>query len=472
MTAYMREGKVFHSRNSRVLLLLLLLLTTVSSNTLGQKVQDGVYYITNNVTTNGPWYLWPAETKSSSTGNRFLTTFNDTIAPAIVNLYAAHDELWSHWVVKNVTDNGENKIQLINPKLNQCIAIRKWPKDVVDNGKPNAYGDRDIWLTDVPTGKTYDNARDSVDYTYFVLNNNNKPYKISPNPGINGETSNILTFNSPGEDKAYLVVSNTNNTNEGRKGMIQFFDNKPLWYFTTDLMPAPSINYSPSTASVTFSYNIAPGYDVLYTTDSSTPTIGGTGVTTWDGHPIQISGHTTMKAVVVRYGLVLTEVATKEITYDTYVISSASDLANISNHLSSNCLLNSDINASGLSLSISGFSGVLEGNNHTISGLSEPLFSSINGGTVCNLTLSGVDISSHQGNTGAICCEATGDTRIYNIGILSGSVGGTGNTGGLVGLLDGNSRVINCFSYVRVPCTTKIKMRSRFTIASWRPFWS
>ena len=457
MTAYMREGKVFHSRNSRVLLLLLLLLTTVSSNTLGQKVQDGVYYIKNNVTTNGPWYLWPAETKSSSTGNRFLTTFNDTIAPAIVNLYAAHDELWSHWVVKNVTDNGENKIQLINPKLNQCIAIRKWPKDVVDNDKdPNAYGDRDIWLTDVPTGKTYDNARDSVDYTYFVLNNNNSPYKISPNPGINGVTNNTLTFNSPGEDRAYLVVSYTSNTNEGRKGMIQLYDNNPLWSFTRDLMPAPSINYSPSTASVTFSYNIASGYDVLYTTDGSAPTIGGTGVTTWDGHPIQISGHTTMKAVVVRYGLVLTEVATREITYDTYVISSASDLANISNHLSSNCLLNSDINASGLSLSISGFSGVLEGNNHTISGLSEPLFSSINDGTVCNLTLSGVDISSHQGNTGAICCEATGDTRIYNIGILSGSVGGTGNTGGLVGLLDGNSRVINCFSYADITGGTDV----------------
>ncbi|MCR4932317.1 MAG: hypothetical protein K5918_07775 [Bacteroidales bacterium] len=36
------------------------------------------------------------------------------------------------------------------------------------------------------------------------------------------------------------------------------------------------------------------------------------------------------------------------------------------------------------------------------------------------------------------------------MGILSGSVGGTGNTGGLVGTLDGTARVVNCYSFATI----------------------
>ena len=102
---------------------------------------------------------------------------------------------------------------------------------------------------------------------------------------------------------------------------------------------------------------------------------------------------------------------------------------------------------------------------YKISGLSAPLFTKLTG-TVKNLVLEGVSISGHTGNTGAIACEASGSARIYNVGILptgvtrddkgnitgftGSSVGGTGYTGGLVGLLDGNGRVINCYSYATI----------------------
>lgn len=106
------------------------------------------------------------------------------------------------------------------------------------------------------------------------------------------------------------------------------------------------------------------------------------------------------------------------------------------------------------------FSGTLEAaiNPETkmpyrIKKLSAPLFTTLTG-TVKNLVLEDVGISSHSGNTGAIACEATGDARIYNVGILSGSVGGTGYTGGLVGLLNntetGGARVINCYSFANI----------------------
>ena len=86
---------------------------------------------------------------------------------------------------------------------------------------------------------------------------------------------------------------------------------------------------------------------------------------------------------------------------------------------------------------------------YRIQNLSAPLFATLTG-TVKNLVLEDVGISGHDGKTGAIACTANGSARIYNVGILSGSVGGTGYTGGLVGLLDGSARVINCYSNANI----------------------
>ena len=86
---------------------------------------------------------------------------------------------------------------------------------------------------------------------------------------------------------------------------------------------------------------------------------------------------------------------------------------------------------------------------YKITNLSAPLFTTLTG-TVRNLVLDGVSISGHEGNTGAVACTANGAARIYNVGIVSGSVGGTTYVGGLVGLLDGTARVINCYSFANI----------------------
>ena len=101
------------------------------------------------------------------------------------------------------------------------------------------------------------------------------------------------------------------------------------------------------------------------------------------------------------------------------------------------------------------FTGTLDGDMYTISGLSHALFNKINGGTVKNVILDGVNITSGT-NVGAIANEATGATRIYNCGILSGSVEGTGDVGGLVGKLEGTARVINCYSYATIKDGTNV----------------
>ena len=116
------------------------------------------------------------------------------------------------------------------------------------------------------------------------------------------------------------------------------------------------------------------------------------------------------------------------------------------------------------------FTGTFDGGLHAISGLSNPLFPIVYDGTVKNVILDNVSISSGT-NVGAICGEATGDTRIYNCGVLatnstattdkegytaitssscSSTISGSGYVGGIVGLLDDNSRVINCFSYANI----------------------
>ena len=117
-------------------------------------------------------------------------------------------------------------------------------------------------------------------------------------------------------------------------------------------------------------------------------------------------------------------------------------------------VITSDI--SGGTPGVTTFNGTLEAaidpNTHMpykITGLSAPLFTTLTG-TVKNLVLEGVSISGNTGNTGAIACTANSAARIYNVGILSGSVGGTTNTGSIVGLLEGTARVINCYSFADI----------------------
>jgi len=94
------------------------------------------------------------------------------------------------------------------------------------------------------------------------------------------------------------------------------------------------------------------------------------------------------------------------------------------------------------------FSGTLDGYFHTISGRSSALFDKLNGATVKNVTLDNVKIYG-TGNVGAIANEAT-NSKIYNCGVLSGSVSGSNAVGGIVGLLSGTTKVINCYNYASI----------------------
>ena len=111
-----------------------------------------------------------------------------------------------------------------------------------------------------------------------------------------------------------------------------------------------------------------------------------------------------------------------------------------------------DVDASNFT-SIDNFTGTLDGGFHTISNLTKPLFTQTSGSAVVrNIRFDMVNISSGDanGNAGAIACEATGSSRIYNCGVLSGTVSGSNYVGSLVGKISGTARVINCYSFAEV----------------------
>lgn len=138
------------------------------------------------------------------------------------------------------------------------------------------------------------------------------------------------------------------------------------------------------------------------------------------------------------------------IRYNIPLISSVSDLNNMTS--SGLYILTDDIDDASSFTTISSFSGTLDGGFHTIKGLTNPLFATVDGATIRNVILDDVTISSGT-NVGAIANEAEGATRIYNCGVLSGSISGSDDVGSIVGQISGttnNVRVINCYSFATI----------------------
>ena len=140
--------------------------------------------------------------------------------------------------------------------------------------------------------------------------------------------------------------------------------------------------------------------------------------------------------------------------------SAQTDITSLSSitNMAGNYRITDNIDASSHTTITGPFTGTLEAAidpathmPYRITGLEAPLFDTLTG-TVKNLVLEDVAITAGDasGNTGTVACVANGSARIYNVGILSGSVGGSNDVGGLVGFLDGTARVINCYSYANI----------------------
>lgn len=246
--------------------------------------------------------------------------------------------------------------------------------------------------------------------------------------------------------------------------------------FSVTLRPkSPTITFSyvpdNSTANTNITKNSSAAvFKNRYTTDGSDPSCSSTEFTA----AFHSANNSEVRAVTCVNG-VASEVTVAVCHYDpanggstestAFQIWTLSDLDNIAGK--NFCKLMTDVDASSYT-TIASFAGTFEAaidpSTHMpyrIKNLSVPLFTTLTG-TVKNLVLEDVDISQ-TGKVGAIACTAngtgTGAARIYNVGILSGTVKSTGTStannstdccGGLVGLLDGEARVVNCYSYANI----------------------
>lgn len=248
-------------------------------------------------------------------------------------------------------------------------------------------------------------------------------------------------------------------------GLIGYYaanDTRGLWYLEPCVV-APTLTSDAVNQTVSIATTQS-GVTIYYTLDGSTPNTSSNSFD-YPGGTINIGPNRKTVKAIAYLGNVYSKMGVLSVDFrGVQQISSLSEIMNLDGKYQ----LIADIpNASGHT-TIQGFTGDFDGGFHTISGLTQPLFATLDGGwkddavmTVRNVVLKDVNISGHAGNTGAIACEAKGNVRIYNCGILSGTVGGTGDTGGLVGLLQpylytaadpkySSTFVVNCYSFADI----------------------
>lgn len=279
---------------------------------------------------------------------------------------------------------------------------------------------------------------------------------ITPTPG---DCNNTVTISTEEGTSVYYTIDGTPPTNSSTLYTGPFVLNSDA--------TIQAVSYSGNLHSEVISLDYTPNYSnkpaitqngatitiegtgtIYYTTNGSDPNTGST----LYNSPFTLSGNSgdviTIKAVAKDGDKELSCVVEKAVKMG-YFISNLSQLEAISSHPSDLCILTADIDASALSASISNFTGEFDGDYYTISGLKKPLFDNLNGATVKNVLL---DPNATVSGNGAICNEADGSTKIYNCGVLSGEISGSGNVGGLVGhIASGSSvRVVNCYNFAKV----------------------
>lgn len=237
----------------------------------------------------------------------------------------------------------------------------------------------------------------------------------------------------------------------------------------------------------------ASGVTIYYTTDGTTPTTSSSSIS--PGAIVPCTLPITVNAMAVATNYTNSDEATAylnegmggEGTVDEpYTIMYQIDVADFIEHANTpegaslhyKVIATEPLDFSGTDPITRPFSGTFDGGTHPLTGLTHPLFDTVDGGVVKNVTLKGVAISSSEDTVGAIVCIAKGYSRIYNCGILPNTAdfpAGTHPTvttsgrcaGGLVGSLRDDSRVINCYSYADVQASnTAAGIVGRNAIAS------
>ena len=223
----------------------------------------------------------------------------------------------------------------------------------------------------------------------------------------------------------------------------------------------------------------ASGVTIYYTTDGSAPTTSSSSISS--GGTVSCTLPVTVNAMAVATNYDNSDVSTATLKEgmdgdgtvgNPYTIKYQVDVEDFIDHVNTaegaslhyKVIATAPLDFSSAAAVTQAFSGTFDGGTQPITGLTHPLFNTVDGGVVKNVTLQNVSISSSDEYVGAIAGIAQGYSRIYNCGILPNdatfpegthpTVSGGTCAGGIVGKLDGDSRVINCYSYADVSAST------------------
>ena len=326
---------------------LLFLVLFATSTAFAQVDYSGIYYIDNNAghdgATTGRYYLIPADDPkqqdkndafyssnySSQNGDPekpFLTTYKTNkdaanVPTGVVNNLPNN----SVWILKAVSDES-GSYYIIHASSGKYVVY-----DPPYQAKPNRKAVH-LLATDTPD----ENAK-------FIITSSGGGYNIRPqnvttgnrflNPA--GTNQDYYHGNGGSDNPAFNYI--------GIIGLWSAADGNSIWFTESTLLSAPVISAvdENNTITITDANSLPSGYTIRYTTgdgtqDAPTATTGQE----YSG-PIFVEGNWTVKAVVVRYGIVLTETATKDVTpvIPTPVIS----FDNLTNKVSISC---ASVNAS------------------------------------------------------------------------------------------------------------------------------
>ena len=222
----------------------------------------------------------------------------------------------------------------------------------------------------------------------------------------------------------------------------------PVVTYILPVCQKPVINASGGNITITCT---TAGATIHYTTDGTPAT---TSSPTYNGSFAQ-GDATTIRAVATKAGYLVSSEAT---LMPATPVSYSSEITDMSGNY---ILLEGFSSTAPIGSLEEPLMGTIDGDMITISGLDHPLVAYAADAVIKNVILDNVSISSNADAVGAIANVAKGYTRIYNCGILPNnalfpegthpSVSTTGTyAGGIVGSLEDDSRVVNCFSYADV----------------------
>lgn len=406
-----KYGSVFFSRLSvavgsvckSLCASLLLLLTLWGGRAVGQDyasgtLDEGFYLIFSD--RDPSYYLCPAKDPANPSSGQW---FNGNSAMPLITTNKNVPTDYALWLL---AEGSDGYYQFIHAKEGLCV---------VNNATS---GDRAVHLEASPADG--DNVWFSVSYVsgYYNIKRRNMSAAVSWNP-----------------------YGNNKDNYNGSSGMIGYYDGGDVgsrWRFV-EVSLMPEIDGSGTNVAIALPLDIAA--TIYYTIDGSDPRSSASRVeyagvfTVPDGTPVvkaafAVKGHFSDVAM---YALPQTVGSTNAIV-----------------DMEGKYLLAPGFEVNGsIGTASNPFRGTIDGQFNTIASLSVPLVAYADGAVVRNVIVGNAAITGGA-SVGAICGEAVGATRIYNCGILDGSVGGTGYVGGIAGRIDGQSRVINCFSFADV----------------------